>query len=164
MCVWLHASIEQDWRSVRDNIFEQKVCDIFQVIGVDIYDHDIQVCHFLKSLKCPPPFLLEVPETFSMLAKKGDLHFLNFYGDGWGWLKRGSGFFQGRTHDFLKLFFNCWWNIKIKNVNYSNNNNNNHHHNVLYLLTICKCIQLKNYECFLNIKHTSVLNFQIKIV
>ena len=73
--VRLHASNEEDWRSVKDNIFKQ-VCDIFQVIGVDIYDHDIQACHFLKSLKCPPPFLLEVPETFSVLAKKGD--FLNF--------------------------------------------------------------------------------------
>ena len=34
--------------SVRDNILEQRVCDVFQEFGVDICDCDIQVCHHLK--------------------------------------------------------------------------------------------------------------------
>ena len=34
--------------SVRDNVLEQKVCDVTQEIGVDICDHDIQTCHRLK--------------------------------------------------------------------------------------------------------------------
>ena len=34
--------------SVRDNVLEQKVCDIIQEIGVDICDRDIQACHRLK--------------------------------------------------------------------------------------------------------------------
>ena len=34
--------------SVRDNVLEQKVCDVFQEIGVDICDRDIQACHRLK--------------------------------------------------------------------------------------------------------------------
>ena len=34
--------------SVRDNVLEQKVCDVIQEIGVDIYDRDIQACHRLK--------------------------------------------------------------------------------------------------------------------
>ena len=34
--------------SIRDNILEQKVCDVFQKIGVDICDRDIQTCHRLK--------------------------------------------------------------------------------------------------------------------
>ena len=34
--------------SVRDNVLEQKVCDMFQEIGVDICDRDIQACHHLK--------------------------------------------------------------------------------------------------------------------
>ena len=34
--------------SVRGNVLEQKVCDVFQEIGVDICDHDIQACHLLK--------------------------------------------------------------------------------------------------------------------
>ena len=33
---------------VRDNIAEQKVCDVFQEIGVDICDSDIEACHRLK--------------------------------------------------------------------------------------------------------------------
>ena len=34
--------------SVRDNVLEQKVCDVIQEIGVDICDRDIQTCHRLK--------------------------------------------------------------------------------------------------------------------
>ena len=34
--------------SVRDNVLEQKVCDVIQEIGVDICDRHIQVCHRLK--------------------------------------------------------------------------------------------------------------------
>ena len=34
--------------SVKDNVLEQKVCDLFQEIGVDICDRDIQACHLLK--------------------------------------------------------------------------------------------------------------------
>ena len=34
--------------SVRANALEQKICDVFQEIGVDICDHDIQACHRLK--------------------------------------------------------------------------------------------------------------------
>ena len=34
--------------SVRENVLEQKVCDVFQEIGVDICDRDIQACHRLK--------------------------------------------------------------------------------------------------------------------
>ena len=34
--------------SVRDNVLEQKVCDVIQEIGVDICDRDIQACHRLK--------------------------------------------------------------------------------------------------------------------
>ena len=34
--------------SVRGNVLEQEVCDVFQEIGVDICDHDIQACHCLK--------------------------------------------------------------------------------------------------------------------
>ena len=33
---------------IRDNVLEQKVCDVFQEIGVDICDRDIQACHCLK--------------------------------------------------------------------------------------------------------------------
>ena len=33
---------------VRNNTLEQKVCDVFQEIGVDICDCDIQACHRLK--------------------------------------------------------------------------------------------------------------------
>ena len=34
--------------SVRDNVLEQKACDVIQEIGVDICDRDIQACHRLK--------------------------------------------------------------------------------------------------------------------
>ena len=34
--------------SVRDNVLEQKVCDVIQEIGVDICDRDIEACHRLK--------------------------------------------------------------------------------------------------------------------
>ena len=34
--------------SVRDNILEQKIYDVFQEIGVDVCDRDIQGCHRLK--------------------------------------------------------------------------------------------------------------------
>ena len=34
--------------SVRENVLEQKVCDVFQEIGVDICDRDIQACNRLK--------------------------------------------------------------------------------------------------------------------
>ena len=34
--------------SVRDNVLEEKVCDVFQEIGVDTCDCDIQACHRLK--------------------------------------------------------------------------------------------------------------------
>ena len=34
--------------SVRDNVLDQKVCEEFQEIGVDICDRDIQVFHLLK--------------------------------------------------------------------------------------------------------------------
>ena len=34
--------------SVRDNVLEQKVCNVFQEIDVDICGRDIQVCHRLK--------------------------------------------------------------------------------------------------------------------
>ena len=34
--------------SVRDSVLEQKVSDVFQEIGVDICDRDIQTCHRLK--------------------------------------------------------------------------------------------------------------------
>ena len=34
--------------SVRDNVLEQKVCDLIQEIGLDICDRDIQACHRLK--------------------------------------------------------------------------------------------------------------------
>ena len=34
--------------SVRDNVLEQKVCNVIQEIGVDICDRDIQACHRLK--------------------------------------------------------------------------------------------------------------------
>ena len=34
--------------SVRDNVYEQKVCDVIQEIGVDSFDRDIQACHRLK--------------------------------------------------------------------------------------------------------------------
>ena len=34
--------------SVRENIVEQKVCDVLQEIGVDICDRDIQASHRLK--------------------------------------------------------------------------------------------------------------------
>ena len=47
-----------------------------------------------------------------------------------------------------------------KNVNYSNS----HNHNVLYLLTIFKYLQLVNQKRSVNIKNSSVLNLQIKIV
>ena len=33
---------------IRDNVLEQEVCDVFQEIGVDICDRDIQACHCLK--------------------------------------------------------------------------------------------------------------------
>ena len=46
------------------------------------------------------------------------------------------------------------------NINYSNN----HNHNVLYLLTIFKCLQLVNKKRFMNKKYSSILNLQIKIV
>ena len=32
----------------KDNVLEQKVCDVFQKIGMDIRDLDIQACHHLK--------------------------------------------------------------------------------------------------------------------
>ena len=32
----------------KDNVLEQKVCDVFQEIGMDIRDLDIQACHHLK--------------------------------------------------------------------------------------------------------------------
>ena len=34
--------------SVRDNVLEQKVCDVIQEIRVDICDRDIKACHRLK--------------------------------------------------------------------------------------------------------------------
>ena len=34
--------------SVRDNFLEQKVCDVTQEVGVDIFNRDIQACHRLK--------------------------------------------------------------------------------------------------------------------
>ena len=34
--------------SIRDNVLEQKVCDVIQEIGVNICDRDIQACHRLK--------------------------------------------------------------------------------------------------------------------
>ena len=34
--------------SVRDNVLEQKVCDLIQEIGLDICDRDIHACHRLK--------------------------------------------------------------------------------------------------------------------
>ena len=34
--------------SVWDNVIQQKVCDLFQEIGMDICDLDIQTCHRLK--------------------------------------------------------------------------------------------------------------------
>lgn len=34
--------------SVRHNVFEWKVCDVFQENGVGICDRDIRVCHCLK--------------------------------------------------------------------------------------------------------------------
>ena len=34
--------------SVRDNVLDQKVCEEFQEIGVDICDRDIQAFHLLK--------------------------------------------------------------------------------------------------------------------
>ena len=34
--------------SVRDNVLQQKFCDVIQEIGVDICDRDIQACHRLK--------------------------------------------------------------------------------------------------------------------
>ena len=34
--------------SVRENVVEQKVCDVLQEIGVDKCDRDIQACHRLK--------------------------------------------------------------------------------------------------------------------
>ena len=33
---------------IMDNALDQKVCDLFQEIGVDICDRDIQACHCLK--------------------------------------------------------------------------------------------------------------------
>ena len=35
-------------KPVRDNVLEQKVCDLIQQTGVDICDRDIQTCHRLK--------------------------------------------------------------------------------------------------------------------
>ena len=35
--------------SVRDNLLEQKLCDVFQEIGVDICAPDIQACYRLKN-------------------------------------------------------------------------------------------------------------------
>ena len=37
--------------SVRDNVLEQKVCDVFQEIDIDICDRDIQACHRLNRIK-----------------------------------------------------------------------------------------------------------------
>ena len=34
--------------SVRDNVLEQKVCGVFQEIGVDMCNRHIQACHRLK--------------------------------------------------------------------------------------------------------------------
>ena len=34
--------------SVRDNVLDQKVCNVFQEIDVDVCGRDIQVCHRLK--------------------------------------------------------------------------------------------------------------------
>ena len=34
--------------AIRDNVLEQKACDIFQEIGGDICDRDIQACHCLE--------------------------------------------------------------------------------------------------------------------
>ena len=82
-------------------------------------------------------------EKFLILAKRGRLALFKLFeflgASEW---KGESGFFQGggETDDFLKVIFNCWSNIKYnkKNTNYSNN----HDHNVIYLLTIFKCLQL----------------------
>ena len=35
--------------SVRGNVLDRKVCDVFQEIGMDICDRDIQACHHLKN-------------------------------------------------------------------------------------------------------------------
>ena len=37
--------------SVRDNVLEQKVCDVFQEIDMDICDRGIQACHRLNGIK-----------------------------------------------------------------------------------------------------------------
>ena len=34
--------------SVRDNVLEQKICDVFQEIGVGICNRDNQACHRRK--------------------------------------------------------------------------------------------------------------------
>ena len=34
--------------SIRDNVLEQKVCDVFQEIGVSICNCDIHACHRLN--------------------------------------------------------------------------------------------------------------------
>ena len=33
---------------IRDNVLEQKVCNVFQEISMDKYDRDIQRCHHMK--------------------------------------------------------------------------------------------------------------------
>ena len=114
----------------------------------------------LSMSQCPPPSLQGGPEHFSMLEKRGDFHCLNFQSG--GSKKGGVDFFLGRrAEDFLIVIFNAdEISHKKSNVNYSSN----HNHNVPHLLTIFKCLQLINQEHFINIKHSTVLNLQIKIV
>ena len=54
----------------------------------------------------PPAFIQERPENFSMLAKRRDLHFLNFQ---WEIEQKGGvgGFFSGEEGRGFSVSFNC---------------------------------------------------------
>ena len=94
-----------------------------------------------------PPFLPGGLKSFHCRQKKGTYTFWIFRGD---WVKMGGGggrFFQGEEGPdyFLKVIFNCLWNM-------------------LYLLMFFKCPQLVNANHFMNKKHSSVSANKDKII
>ena len=106
------------------------------VFSNNYYHHDLSL---VLSIVSSPPSCRKIVLKICNVGKKERLVLFEFLGG--GGVKRGEWIFSGQgAKDFLKVFFNCWSNITEykKNVNYINN----HNHNVLYLLTIFKCLQL----------------------
>ena len=71
--------------SVRDNVLEQKVCDVIQEIGVDTFDRDIQACHRLKDKDRTIVRFTDRKDCLRILRVKRQLKVLNL--QRWTYLK-----------------------------------------------------------------------------